>query len=145
MGLKHILMLIGILFFSYSLHAEPLLITTSEKQYHFDVEVADTPEKSIRGLMFRPYLPENAGMIFISPQDQVWAIWMKNTLIPLDILFFDRTGRITKIMPNAIPLDLTSLSSDEPVAGALEINGGISQKYGISPGDFISFSGLKKN
>lgn len=146
MPLKYIFTILGLLFIlSKVTHAEPLIITTSAKQYHFDVEIADTPEKSARGLMFRNYLPENAGMIFISPKDQIWAMWMKNTLIPLDILFFDRNGRITKIVPNAIPFDLTSLSSDKPVAGALEINGGICQKYGISTGDSVSFTELNKD
>lgn len=131
---------LALLFFSKIAWAVPVSILTPAQQYTFEVEVADTVEKSIKGLMFRSHLPENAGMIFISPQDQVWAMWMKNTFIPLDILFFDRTGKIIKIFENAKPFDLTVLSSDEPVAGALEINGGICARYGIKPGDYILYS-----
>ena len=87
--------------------------------------------------MFRTQLSVNNGMIFISETDQIWTMWMKNTLIPLDMLFFDRKGQIQKIIPNAQPLDLTSLSSDVPVAGVLEINGGIAEKYNIQPGDYL--------
>lgn len=134
---KYIALLFGILFCCKTALAVPLLIHTSDKNYSFDVEIADTPQEQIRGLMFRTQLSVNNGMIFISETDQIWTMWMKNTLIPLDMLFFDRKGQIQKIIPNAQPLDLTPLSSDVPVAGVLEINGGIAEKYNIQPGDYL--------
>ncbi len=131
--------LCAVLFTLTSAQAVPLSIQTPYQTHHFDVEVADTPEKSARGLMFRTDLAENNGMIFIHPTDQIWDMWMKNTYIPLDMIFFDRYGRIHKIHHWAKPFDLTPISSDIPLAGVLEIKGGLSQKLNINPNDMLIF------
>lgn len=121
---------------------EPLLTTvqilnSSGEKIAFDVEIADTPQKSAKGLMFRTSLSENRGMLFVAPYDQVWTMWMKNTYIPLDMIYFKRSGEIVKVIKNARPHDLTHLSSDEPVAGVLEIGGGLADKFGIGVGDLL--------
>jgi hypothetical protein len=105
----------------------------------FRVEVATTNEQQERGLMFRKSLRSDAGMIFVWPQDQVMNMWMKNTLISLDMLFVTHDGRITKIAANAAPLDLTPLSSDAPVRAVIEIGGGESLRQNIKTGDKVLF------
>lgn len=113
------------------------ILKSSGEKIAFDVEIADTPQKSAKGLMFRTSLSENRGMLFVAPYDQVWTMWMKNTYIPLDMIYFKRSGEIVKVIKNARPHDLTHLSSDEPVAGVLEIGGGLVDKFGIGVGDLL--------
>lgn len=127
--------------FSTIAFAEQITIQTATNSATFDVDVADTPQKQQRGLMYIDNLPENKGMIFIDSANRVWTMWMKNTLIPLDMIFFTRDGIIIKIT-NAKPRDLTVLSSDVPVAGVLEINAGLAQKHGMQIGDTIDLSQL---
>ena len=93
--------------------------------------------------MFRTVLPEHRGMLFIAPGDQIWTMWMKNTFIPLDMIYFKRDGEIVKIIKKAKPHDLTHLSSDMPVAGVLEIGGGVTDKLGIAVGDRIFSEKIK--
>lgn len=106
-------------------------------QLTYQIEVATTLKETQKGLMFRTSLPPQNGMLFISPQDRIWAMWMKNTYIPLDMLFIARDGTITKITSNAQPGDLTPLESQQPVAGVLEINGKEAEKLNISVGDKV--------
>lgn len=101
---------------------------------HFNVEIADTPETRSRGLMFRETMPRGAGMLFVYEQPQRASFWMKNTLIPLDMLFMDRTGRVTRIHHQAIPGDLSGVDGGDEVFAVLEINGGLAKRYGISVG-----------
>lgn len=103
----------------------------------FDVERADTPAARARGLMHRRHLPRWSGMLFIFPDERPVAFWMRNTLIPLDMLFVDARGVIRHIHPNAQPLDETPISSGVPVRFVLEINGGLSERLGIAPGDVL--------
>ena len=110
----------------------------------FDVELATTDAQQIYGLMFRRALPANAGMLFIWEREQPISMWMKNTFIPLDLLFLDRRGTVVRIAANARPLDLTPLASGVPALGVLEINGGEAARQGIKTGDkvlFPAFSG----
>ncbi len=131
--------ILGILLLAQSAMAEPLMIKThpSDAPHVFEVEVADTPQKSETGLMFRSFLPDNGGMIFIEKKDKKWGMWMKNTYIPLDMLFFMRNGQIVQIIENAIPHDLTPLWSTVPVAGVLELKGGTVQRLNIKKGDVL--------
>jgi len=103
-------------------------------QESFAVEIADTSEERARGLMFRDRLDPGAGMLFIYDTPGRPKFWMKNTLIPLDILFADATGRITRLHADAIPGDLTPIDGGEGVAFVLEINGGLAERLGIAPG-----------
>jgi uncharacterized protein len=101
---------------------------------HFSVEIADTPETRSRGLMFRDAMPRGDGMLFVHEEPRHVSFWMKNTLIPLDMLFVDRTGTITRIHHQAIPGNLTAIDGGDHVFAVLEINGGLAKRYGISVG-----------
>ena len=103
-------------------------------QARFSVEVADTGEERAQGLMFRESLPKSGGMLFVYGAPQRASFWMKNTLIPLDMIFADPTGRVTRVHSNAIPQDTTSIDGGEGVLTVLEINGGLAAKLGIGPG-----------
>lgn len=111
--------------------------TAAGGSYRFTVELAVTPEQMARGLMFRTELAEDAGMLFVLDRERPMAFWMKNTLIPLDMLFIDRSGRIVRIHERAVPLSTTSIPSGQPVKAVLEINGGLSARLGIRPGDRV--------
>ena len=104
----------------------------------FAVDLALTPEDRARGLMARPTLPRGAGMLFVFSDAAPRSFWMKNTLIPLDILYFDAGGRFVSAAENAVPGDLTSLPSNGPAQFVLEINGGIVAQLGIGLGTVLS-------
>ena len=109
----------------------------------FSVEVADDPAERSRGLMFRETMPRMAGMIFLYENPQPLAFWMRNTLIPLDLIFFDETGTVTHIHPNAVPLDETPIPGGPGLQlGAFEINGGLAKQLGISVGSELRHPGL---
>ena len=103
----------------------------------FFLDVADTPEKARIGLSHRFSLDENKGMLFSSHDSHI-TMWMKDTYIPLDMVFFDETGRIVDIY-TAQPLDLTPISPKQPVAGVVELVGGICEKLGIKKGNMMQF------
>ena len=100
----------------------------------FAVEVADDDAERSKGLMFRESLDPAAGMLFVYETPRRAQFWMKNTLIPLDMIFADATGTVTRVHPNAIPGDLTPIDGGNGVAFVLEINGGLAAKLGIAPG-----------
>jgi uncharacterized membrane protein (UPF0127 family) len=114
-----------------------LAIETDGGLYYFEVEIARTPAQRAQGLMFRDRLAEDAGMLFLYPGDQVRGMWMKNTLLPLDMLFIAADGRIVGIVERAVPLSLTAISSEGPVRSVLELNGGASARLGLEPGDRV--------
>jgi len=97
----------------------------------FDVYLAESFDQQRRGLMFVRNMPETTGMLFIYPDDEVRSIWMKNTYIPLDIVFARSDGRVSSIDRNASPLTLTSRPSNEPVRFVLELNAGTTRRLGI--------------
>lgn len=99
------------------------------------VEMAISLEEKRHGLMFRTSLPADAGMLFIYPRPIVAAMWMKNTLIPLDMVFMDEGRRVVHIHENAIPHDLTPISARQPVWAVLELNGGTARTLGLAHGD----------
>jgi uncharacterized membrane protein (UPF0127 family) len=101
------------------------------------VEVVDTPELRRKGLMFRTKMPRDEGMLFDFKEIREVAFWMRNTFIPLDMIFIDESGVIKHIHENAIPQDPTSIPSQYPVRFVLEINGGLSAQYGLKPGDKV--------
>ncbi len=100
----------------------------------FGIEIADTPALREMGLMNRDALPAGAGMLFVYDRPGHPRFWMKNTLIPLDMIFADAAGRITRIRHDAQPLDLTPVDGGEGVVYVLEINGGLAARLGIAPG-----------
>jgi hypothetical protein len=120
-------------------NAEPLVIHTGGSAYKFEVEVVTTPETRAQGLMFRKAMPPNAGMLFIYPGEQPVSFWMKNTLIPLDMLFVKADGSIAHIAHNAVPMDETPIDSGAAVKAVLEINGGTANALGIQEGDKVEY------
>lgn len=109
-------------------------LRNDQTHIRFDVELAVTgPEKS-RGLMFREHLPNRSGMLFVYDPPQQVAFWMKNTLIPLDMIFVDQAGIVTRVHEGAIPGDLTPIDGGSDIFAVLEINAGLSARYGIQPG-----------
>ena len=116
----------------------PLTIRSATGIHHFTVQVAATPDQQERGLMFYKSLGPDQGMIFPYEPPQDIAFWMKNTLIPLDIIFIRADGTIARIT-KAKALDETPLPSGEPVGAVLEIRGGRAAELGIKPGDRVEW------
>jgi hypothetical protein len=100
----------------------------------FTVEVADDAAERARGLMFRDDMPTGAGMLFVYPEAGPVSFWMKNTLIPLDMVFADAAGRVVHVHENAVPLDETPIPGRGAVQFVLEINGGLARGLGIAAG-----------
>lgn len=120
-----------------SLPTAPLAIVTSHGVARFTVEVADTDRTREIGLMCRTHLGPFRGMLFDFHQPQPVEFWMKNTLIPLDMLFIDESGHVIAVAANAKPEDETPIPSGGPVLGVLEIAGGRAAALGIAPGDTV--------
>ncbi|WP_341366189.1 DUF192 domain-containing protein [Yoonia sp. BS5-3] len=106
-------------------------------QAHFTVEIADDFDERGRGLMFVEQMPMLSGMLFIYERPQSVSFWMKNTLIPLDMIFTAPDGEILSIHENAIPHDTTPIQGGDGVQMVLEINGGLSSRLGIAVGDVM--------
>ena len=118
--------------------SDELTIETREGARHvFSVELAVTPEQRAQGLMFRETLAEETGMLFVHERDGPLSMWMKNTLIPLDMLFIDRRGRIVRIAEQTTPLSERSISSGRPARAVLEVPGGTARRLGIKTGDRV--------
>jgi uncharacterized membrane protein (UPF0127 family) len=99
----------------------------------FLVQLAETEAQQRHGLMFTPYLPKHQGMLFVFETDAPRQFWMKNTQIPLDMLFFASDGRLVNIVHSAVPFSLTSRNSSGPARYVLELNGGIAAEIGVQP------------
>lgn len=108
------------------------------------IEIADSPEKQRTGLMFRKYMPENAGMLFLFDRSERIGMWMKNTYLPLDMLFIDENGLIQDIAENTEPLSLKTIESKTDVSAVLETNAGFVKKNKINTGDKVIHSFFKK-
>ena len=117
----------------------PLTVHSGKEKIGFAVEVASTPQEQARGLMFRTELNEFAGMIFPYKSPQILGFWMKNTPLPLDIIFIDEDGRIINIAAETTPYSLDSVYSERPAMAVLEIAGGRAAELGIKPGDKVAW------
>ncbi|HJS91285.1 MAG TPA: DUF192 domain-containing protein [Steroidobacteraceae bacterium] len=117
-----------------------LTISAHGRIDRFEAWIANTPARQEQGLMFVRDLPEGKGMLFPESSPQVAHFWMKNTYIPLDMVFVGPDGRVAKIIANARPFSLDVLSSDVPVIAVLEIRGGEAKQLGIAIGDRVSWS-----
>ncbi len=122
---------------AHGLRVEPLTIHTAGRLAHFQVEIADNDATREHGLMFRKSLAPDRGMLFDFKQPRYVAFWMKNTLIPLDMLFIDKDGVVVSIARNATPLSDTPIPSGAAVLGVLEIAGGRAAAIGALPGDKV--------
>ena len=114
-------------------------VTTDEERIGFAAELADTPEAQSRGLMFRTELDDAAAMIFPSDPPQVRSFWMKNTPLPLDIIYIGEDGRILNVHHMTTPYSLDSLYSAGITSGVLEIRGGRAKELGIDKGDLVEW------
>jgi uncharacterized membrane protein (UPF0127 family) len=118
-------------------------VTTRDgRELQLDVEIASDDLTRARGLMFRRSLPEMAGMIFVFPTEQRQSFWMKNTLIPLDMLFIDSAGRVVGIVENAEPMTITSRAVEAASKFVLEVNGGWCSRHGVEPGAVVRLEGM---
>jgi len=117
-----------------------LAVRTRRQTHRFRVEVATTPAQQTQGLMFRRGLAADAGMLFVYSPPKMASMWMKNTFIPLDMIFIDGNGRIVGIAERTIPGSLAVISSDRPVAGVLELNGGTVSRLRMAVGDRVVHS-----
>lgn len=122
----------------------PLSITTARGTRQFSVEVARTEQEQARGLMFRTSLPANGGMMFPIEPPRPAAFWMKNTPLPLDIIFIRSDGTIARIAAETVPYSLDLVESGEPIAAVLEIAGGAAAAAGIAEGDKVSWPGRRQ-
>lgn len=111
----------------------------------FAVEIADDPQEQAQGLMHREVLAKSAGMLFVYDQPQRASFWMRNTLIPLDMLFVDARGVVQHIHHDAVPLDETPIPGGENVAAVLEINGGLARRMGIVVGSEMRHPSFVQN
>lgn len=102
-----------------------------------DIEIADNEESRATGLMFRDKMDQNHGMLFVFPNEEPQAFWMKNTILPLDIIFVNSKMEIVKIQKNAVPYSEKSLPSVKPAQFVVEVNAGYCDKLGIGEGDKI--------
>ena len=117
----------------------PLTITSGSKSHRFTVEVARSLEQQQTGMMNRNSLAPDRGMIFPYDPPQPVAFWMKNTLIPLDMVFISPGGKILRIEDSAVPLSLDQVPSGGPIEAVLELAGGRSAELGIKPGDQVDW------
>ena len=118
------------------------IITKQSREVAFTVEIADTPKKREMGLQYRRDLEQDHGMIFLFPKEEQLSFWMKNTPIPLDMIFISAEQKIVGIVENTVPFSLESRSVTGKSQFVLEITGGLSRRYGFQPGDNVRFSGF---
>lgn len=139
-----VLLLAGAWFYRTALVTQPnsfktTRILTPEKTLYLKAEIADTPKKWTLGLMFRKSLPGDNCMIFLFDKLKPGNMWMKNTFIPLDMIFFDENFKIVYIHENAVPHDKTIITTPMPILGVIETNAGYVKKNNVNIGQKIIF------
>ncbi len=138
-----LILAMALILFFYLYGKKTLILHTPNGDVLYRVESALTQKEQQQGLMYRKQMATQNGMIFIFNPPRAAHMWMKNTFIPLDMVFFDYMGRVVQVHHNAIPQDETVISSIIPVAGVLEINAGEAEKYGIVPGSKLDLSNFQ--
>jgi len=118
---------------------DSLAIRTSKETHRFSIELARTPEQQQFGLMFRNKLAPDAGMLFVYDQAHRISMWMKNTLIPLDMIFIGVDGRVINVAERCVPLSVAPIYSADAALAVLEVNGGTAARLGIGPGDTVLY------
>lgn len=117
---------------------EHLVIQVSDSvQHEFRIHLAVSASERSQGLMYVRKMPDDVGMLFVYERPTVIGMWMKNTYIPLDMIFIGENGRILTIASDTVPHSLATISSGKPAIGVLEINAGISKKLGLAPGQAV--------
>ncbi|MFL1897402.1 DUF192 domain-containing protein [Aquimarina sp. 2-A2] len=127
---------------SFTKEGELQLLRDNDTLKQLSIEIADNPYERETGLMYRKTMEQNQGMLFISEESKPQNFYMKNTLIPLDIIYIDENQKIVSFQRNAKPNDETSLPSGLPAKYILEVNAGLSKKWNLKEGDSISFKKL---
>ena len=117
--------------------SDHMLVTTATGKHTFTLEIAKTNEERAKGLMFRKSMPQDHGMLFIFHDARPISMWMKNTLISLDMIFVSGEGMVTSIIQHTTPLSEEIITSDQPAQAVIEVNAGVAQKIGLAPGDKI--------
>lgn len=114
-----------------------LAIVTRTGRHEFRVEIARNPKQQVQGLMFRRKMAADAGMLFLYPSAAPASMWMKNTFIPLDLLYIDGTGKIVGFHQRAVPQSLEVITSKQPVRAVLEVNAGTAARLQLAVGDKV--------
>ena len=137
----------ALLAFTNSAHAElvsftksKLVITTAKGKFPFDIELALTPPQMAQGLMYRRTLATDAGMLFDYGDPQPIAMWMKNTFIPLDMIFIAKDGKVVDLHERAVPMSLATIESKVPAKAVMEVNAGTIARLGIQIGDTVHYA-----
>ncbi len=123
---------------------EALEIVTASGPHAFEVEVAQTPQEREKGLMFRRSMPQNRGMIFDFHKEDVVLMWMKNTYIPLDMIFVSSGGRVVSVTHEAAPMSETIISSQAPAYAVIELNAGVAKEIGVAVGDSVQHAMFRR-
>jgi len=113
--------------------------SSGNSKIRINIEIADTDFDRQLGLMFRRTMEENQGMLFNFPAEEMQSFWMRNTFIPLDLIFINSAKQIVTIIKNTEPLTDSNHSSTKPAKYVLEVNAGFTEKYSISEGDRVNF------
>ncbi len=121
-----------------------LAIISGAKRHPFQIELAISSDQMAQGLMFRRQMAPEAGMLFLHQAEQELAMWMKNTFIPLDMVFIAADGRITRIAARTVPQSLATISSEGPAMAVLELNAGTAERLGLKPGDRVDHPAFKR-
>ena len=140
-----IIILLGIITtLSSSLEATPLTLCCPHKEILFEVDLAKTPREKAKGLMFRKSLPTDSGMLFSYPTPSPISMWMKNTYVPLDIIFMDDTGAILAIYEETTPHSLAQIGPVEGTVHALEVGAGTVKRHKITHECVLDLKNQKK-
>ena len=123
---------------------ESLTIITASGPHHFDVEVMRTPNQLAKGLMFRRHMAPDHGMLFDFKKVQPVMMWMRNTYLPLDMVFIAASGKVVSVAADTKPLSDHIITSGGPVLGVLEVNAGTVARIGLKPGDKVVYPLFKK-
>jgi uncharacterized protein len=123
---------------------QPLEFITATGSHSFRVELADTPDERAKGLMNRRSMPRDRGMLFDFHVDGPVMMWMKNTYIPLDMVFVSRKGVVTNVAADAKPMSEEIISSGGPVYAVIELNAGVANEIGLKPGDEVRHPAFKR-
>ena len=119
------------------MRVETVVITTASGEYSFEAEIADTPLHKSQGLMRRPLMDADRGMLFDNGTEREMFMWMKNTILALDMIFITKDGTVARVAKNTVPFSETIIPSGQPVKGVLEVNAGTADRIGLKPGDKV--------
>ncbi len=123
---------------------QKLQIVTTTGAHEFQVELADSPEKRAKGLMYRRSMPQDHGMLFDFHQLTPVMMWMKNTYIPLDMVFVSHDGVVTNVATDAKPMSEDIISSGDPAYAVIELNAGVAREIGLAPGDTVRHPAFRR-